>query len=545
MLNNPNFYPTPPLLASRMISKLKGRPKRVLEPSAGKGDIVKAIVSRFSHTSQPEVSCIEIDPVLQATLRGDGHRLIDTDFLAYSGADKFDAIIANPPFDAGDLHLLKAIEIMYRGEIVFLLNAETLRNPHTNTRKLLARKLEELGASIEYLPNQFAGAERRTGVEVALIHIQIDQSVSDDLFAGVDDFSARCTEKVEEKHELSTGRTLEELVADYNEVVRVGTETVVAFYRNFKKVGGFLRMTDAVEKLRISSSSDVTGMMQDAVNKLLIDVRACFWRKTLDLKEVRNRLTTKKAAEFEHAMADRCYMDFTESNVRQFVLNLMDSYEQTLTDAIVDIFDLFTVRHCWGESGVLEKNVHYFNGWKTNKSFKVGRRVVVPIRGGCCSTAFFDYGRWQLAYQAKDQLRDIDLVASYFSGLRDYTSEAPNVAFSANKHYLSMSAALMAAFSAGSKADRHSGIEAGHFTVTVHKKGTIHITFNDEDVLRRFNFIACRGKGWLPCDYGKKRYQELSAPERAVVDAFEGERSYTAALGRPVFAPSALLQIAA
>jgi hypothetical protein len=530
MLTNPNFYPTPPLLASRMISKLKGRPKKVLEPSAGKGDIVRAVVSRFSHTSQPEVSCIEIDPVLQATLRGDGHRLIDTDFLAYSGQDKFDAIIANPPFDSGDLHLLKAIEIMYRGEIVFLLNAETLRNPHTNTRKLLVRKLDELGASVEYLPNQFAGAERKTGVEVALIHIVIDQSVSDDLFAGADDFSARCTEKVEEKHELSTGRTLEELVADYNEVVRVGTETVVAFYRNFKKVGGFLRMTDAVEKLRISSSSDVTGMMQDAVNKLLIDVRACFWRKTLDLKEVRNRLTTKKAAEFEHALADRCYMDFTESNVRTFVLNLMDSYEQTLTDAIVDIFDMFTVRHCYGESGVHEKNVHYFNGWKTNKSFKVGRRVVVPIRGGYCGNAFFEYGRWQLSWQAKDQLRDIDLVASYFSGLRDY---------------LSMSQALMDAFSAGPKADRHSGIEAAHFTVTAHKKGTIHITFNDEDVLRRFNFIACRGKGWLPCDYGKKRYQELSDPERAVVDAFEGERSYTAALGRPVFAPSALLQIAA
>jgi hypothetical protein len=333
-------------------------------------------------------------------------------------------------------------------------------------------------------------------------------------------------------------------------VVRVGTETVVAFYRNFKKVGGFLRMTDAVEKLRISSSSDVTGMMQEAVNKLLIDVRACFWRKTLDLTEVRNRLTTKKAAEFEHALTDRCYMDFTESNVRQFVLNLMDSYEQTLTDAIVDIFDMFTVRHSFGEQGVHEKNVHYFNGWKTNKSFKVGRRVVVPIRGGYCGNAFFEYGRWQLAWQAKDQLRDIDLVASYFSGFRVLSDEAKaklrmDNATDSSGEYVTMAEALTAAFDSGKHADRHSGIVSSHFTMTVHKKGTVHLTFNDEDVLRRFNFIACRGKGWLPCDYGKKRYQELSAPERAVVDAFEGERSYTAALGRPVFAPSALLQIAA
>ncbi len=57
-----------------------------------------------------------------------------------------------------------------------ILNAETLRNPYTNERKLLVRKLEELGASIEYLQSAFSQEEIRTEVEVAIIKVSIPQA---------------------------------------------------------------------------------------------------------------------------------------------------------------------------------------------------------------------------------------------------------------------------------------------------------------------------------------------------------------------------------
>ena len=59
--------------------------------------------------------------------------------------------------------------------------------------------------------------------------------------------------------------------------------------------------------------------MQGTLNTLLTDVRRNYWRKTLDLKEVRGRMTQKKAKEFEEALTNRCHMDFTEGNIRQFV----------------------------------------------------------------------------------------------------------------------------------------------------------------------------------------------------------------------------------
>jgi hypothetical protein len=137
MLNIPSFYPTPALLASKMLSKIKGYPTRWLEPSAGKGDLAEQIRTRYksSYGSQAQIFCIEKDNDLQATLRGKGFTLLDSDFLTYSAPDQFDAILMNPPFESGENHLLKAIEIMYRGQIVCLLNAETIRHPFTNNRR--------------------------------------------------------------------------------------------------------------------------------------------------------------------------------------------------------------------------------------------------------------------------------------------------------------------------------------------------------------------------------------------------------------------------
>lgn len=526
MLLNKNFYPTPAPLISKMVRKIKGTPRKVLEPHAGKGDLVEGVEQhwRYSHGHKPEVSAIEIDLTLQATLRGKSIKIIDSDFLAYSGQDKFDLIIANPPFDDGDKHLLKALDIMYRGQIIFLLNAETLRNPHTNDRKLLVRRLEEAGAEIEYISNAFLAAERKTSVEVALINIVIDRKVEDDLFAGCDDHATRAHQTVSDKHEVSTGKTIAELVLEYDDIVRVGTETIVGYFRNYRKVARYIGLNCEASSYESSSSGDLTDKMQGAVNKLLKDVRVNFWRRTLELKDFKSKLTVKKRQEFEHALAEHCHMDFTESNVRQFMLNLIGSYEQTLTEAVLDLFDMLTIRHCYN-GGLHEKNIHMFNGWKTNNAFKVGKRVVVPIRAGYGDGPFVGWGgKWSLHHTAAAILDDIDKVMGYFDGGNEYQS---------------MSTALTRAFARGES----SGIESSYFRATAHKKGTIHLTFLNEDILRRFNVVACRGKGWLPGDFGSKGYGQLSTPERAVVDSFEGEKSYDANRAVALFGGSALPQI--
>ena len=188
---NKDFYPTTPSLIAKMISKISWlNVKDILEPSAGKADIIEYINENHSRYQNYNIKAIEIDVNLQHILRGKGIEVIDSDFLNYNGLEQFDLIIANFPFSEGDKHLHKAIDILFSGQIVCLLNAETIKNPYSNSRKDLVRRLKMLDATIEYIPNAFVnqeGAERTTGVEVALIYINKVQDVETDLFNNLDE----------------------------------------------------------------------------------------------------------------------------------------------------------------------------------------------------------------------------------------------------------------------------------------------------------------------------------------------------------------------
>ena len=63
----------------------------------------------------------------------------------------------------------------------------------------------------------------------------------------------------------------------------------------------------------------------------------------------------------------------------------------------------------------------------------------------------------------------------------------------------------------------------------------MHLAFNSDDILRRFNVAATLGKSWLPHDYGNKAYQECSDEEKTVIDSFEGAQEYNDHLGQPLF----------
>lgn len=509
---NKTFYPTPKNLIAKMVSKIRNKDARTfLEPSAGKGDIIGHLHKIYEYRTD-RIDAIEIDETLQATLRGKNINVIDSDFLNFAGADKYDVIIANPPFDEGDKHLLKAIDIMYCGEIIFLLNAKTLRNPCTNIRKLLVRKLDELGADIEYIQDAFLDAERKTKVEIALIYIRIERQVEDDIFFGVDDQATDAREKITADNEIQTQNSIKNMVDDFNRVVKIGTETLVGYYQNYNHISKYIKLANQDGKVSdyYRSEETLTGIMQNKLNQFLRDVRKTYWENVLNLDVVRKRLTAKKQDIFYHQLQKQAYMDFTEHNIRSFILNVINGYEKTLTDAVVELFDSFTIEYAW-DKNLHNGNVHYFNGWKTNKSFFVNKKIVLPWY------KFIDWASgWKVSWEDEKKLHDIDLVMNYFDGMESYQS---------------LTDSLNEAFSRG----QTRKILSTYFEASAFKKGTLHLTFRDEDIRRRFNITACKGKGWLPQDYGCKPFFQLSYEEQEIVKSFEDRKTYDKKIGNCSF----------
>lgn len=83
---------------------------RVLEPSAGRGHLVRAVLERCPHA---EVDAIDVDPRWRADLEETGARVEIGDYLARPApARRYDLSVSNPPYTGGEEveHLEKLLD---------------------------------------------------------------------------------------------------------------------------------------------------------------------------------------------------------------------------------------------------------------------------------------------------------------------------------------------------------------------------------------------------------------------------------------------------
>ena len=184
----PEFYPTPPEVIRKMVEPYAKTLERatILEPSAGRGDILDYITNKgidtvetnsrgvpFDYTCKAnpkKVYAIEKNPDLQTILSKKGYRVIASDFLAFRPEHRFNLALMNPPFSNGETHLLHAWDILQGGDIACLLNAETVNNPFSASRKRLTAIIERHG-SVEFIGQAFRTADNPTDVEIALVRL--------------------------------------------------------------------------------------------------------------------------------------------------------------------------------------------------------------------------------------------------------------------------------------------------------------------------------------------------------------------------------------
>lgn len=157
----PNFFPTPRDLCRRLIHEADvSEGLRVLEPSAGKGDLAAEIVSAGA-----QVECYEIAYALSSILREKGFTLLGGDFLEALPDPRFDRVVMNPPFERGiDVaHVQHAYKFLKPGGILAAIVGST------SGRKLEGWAIDRHGY-VEDLPaGSFLNSDRSTAVNTALV----------------------------------------------------------------------------------------------------------------------------------------------------------------------------------------------------------------------------------------------------------------------------------------------------------------------------------------------------------------------------------------
>lgn len=172
--NIPGFFPTPPPVIDRMVAAAELKPgQRVLEPSAGKGDIADAI-----REAEPEARLEVVEPAysLRQILELKGFSLVGDDFMMLAG-EWYDRILMNPPFENGaDIdHVRHAFDLLAPGGRLVAIMSEGPFFRSDRKAEAFRQWLESVDGHSEKLPDgSFAGKDafRQTGVATRLVTIE-------------------------------------------------------------------------------------------------------------------------------------------------------------------------------------------------------------------------------------------------------------------------------------------------------------------------------------------------------------------------------------
>lgn len=547
------FYPTPPELAAKMISHefIKGKHETILEPSAGKGDlidfllltieyleyrgycryiykndlampyetVIDGVINRFvlpdfkkgkrSEKYNEKVDCIEADSNLCAILRSKEYRVYNDDFLAWDDDKHYDLIIMNPPFSNGDEHLLKAISIAEKtgSKIICLLNAETIKNPYSNKRKSLTNTLEKYNAEIEFVQNAFSNAERKTDVEVAIIRVEIPAPFNGKsrIWEELEQNDIDIDEPISTSEIVSADDPLRMAVNLYKRELQAGKKLIEEYLALKPYLTSTFENEDTPSYAKgclLTLSSGKNGVNW---NEYLYSLRYKYWYQLLHNPAFMNNLTSNLREEYYSMISEFAHKDFSLKNIYDVKMDIINRTAKGIEDKIVSMFESLSYQYSMEAAG----NVHYFNGWKSNSAFKINKKVVIPY------VAAWEWGKLEYYhYSDRSVYKKLDDLEKCLAFLQ--IGESEYVYDIDLSHQLKVY----------QEQQITRKMQFRYFEVDVFKKGTMHIKFRDLELLKKFNIFGCQHKGWLPPSYGRKSYSEMNQEEKQVIDEYEGQQEY-------------------
>ncbi len=452
---NPDFYPTPSEVIDLMLNGTDVSGKVVLEPSAGKGNIVDAL-RKFG---AKQILTFEKEPDLQIILESKS-KVLGSDFLKCTKEDisHINFIIMNPPFSAGGEHILHAWDIAPEGcQIVSLCNTNTVKVDYTRERRVLGKIIKDYGSSDE-LGDCFSNSERKTGVEISLVRLY-KPIVSEDF--NWDGFF------IDEEEETVTGPG----IMPYNEI-----RSIVNTYKGAvncfdelksisEKMNNILKPIGLNSGFGCSISYDKKSTTKEEFSK---DLQKEGWKWIFKKMNIGKFVTSGVMQDINKFVEQQQQIPFTMKNIYRMFEIIVGTREQTMNRAMEEVFDKLTKHH--------HDNRYAVEGWKTNSHYLVNKKFILEYvtelawSGGYMTIKSYNGNQ--------DKMTDLNKALCWLTGednglgeLYYFPGKETNLQF--NTWY-----------------------DWGFFEIKGFKKGTLHCKFKDENVWALFNRKIAEIKGF-------------------------------------------------
>ena len=478
---NPDFFPTPDEVIDQMLAGYDLKNKVILEPSAGKGNIVEYLQANGAK----EVLACENHPDLSKIL-ATKCRIIEPDFLKLT-SDKvshIDMIVMNPPFSADETHILHAWEVAPQGcEIIALCNWQTIENPFSSKRKELAAILTEYG-KVENLGDCFRDAERKTSVDIGLIIIKKPGESYSNEFQGF---------FLEEEEEPQGNG-----IMSYNVVRDLVNRYVAAVKLYDKQLELGVQMNQLTQGFYASSFGiNITESGKPkAREEFKKDLQREGWKFIFDKMDMGKFITRGVRHDINKFVEEQTHIPFTMRNIYHMLDIIWQTREQSMDRSLIEVFERVTKHY--------DENRYNLPGWKTNSHYLLNEKVIIPNMApqGKWSTGLRIETVYGTYFDLMEDLckalcfvtgTDYDTIGSLGNRIRneDYylTPEGKKVYSHLNYHQ---------SYNKQKQEIPLYGdlFEWGFFEVRAYKKGTMHFKFKDHEAWATFNQRIAKIKGF-------------------------------------------------
>jgi hypothetical protein len=475
-----DFFPTPQNVIEQILTGEDLTGKTVLEPSAGKGNIVD-----FCAGSGAFVIACENNPDLKKILQTKC-KVIADDFLTVTSdqVSHIDFIVMNPPFSADEKHILHAYNIAPAGcKIISLCNYNTLNNRYTNERKELFSIVENYGTS-ENLGECFSNSERKTNVEIGLIKIQ---KPGTNYNAEFDGFFTDEDPTETQYNGIMAYNVVRDLVNRYVAAVKLYDEQLNTGIKMNNLLSGFYG-----EALTFSCTENGAPKLRNEFKK---DLQKAGWKFIFDKMNMQKYATKGLKEDINKFVEQQTEIPFTMKNIYHMLDMVVQTAGQRMDKAILEVFDRVTEHHA--------ENRHNIKGWKTNSHFLVGKKFILPYMINPAKEYGYTSGTYRSLKSSYDgTIPDFEKALCYITGT-DYDtldkyddqktrgSDLKTVRQSIDNNYYG------------------DWYESHFFKYKGYKNGNMHFEFKDENIWAKFNSHVARLKGY-PLYEGKTqtKYQD-------------------------------------
>lgn len=451
---NPDFFPTPKNVIQSMLEDVVIFDKIILEPSAGKGDIIDYL---YDQGAQKVLFC-ETNLNLQKISQQKGS-FLKNDFLEVTSDEisHIDIIVMNPPFSDDCRHILHAYNVAPAGcKIIALCNAQTVLNPYSQSRKELITNIKNYG-TFTNLGSCFENAERSTNVDVGLIKLQKSGADYSTEFEGffLED------EEEPQGNGIMSYNVVRDLVNRYVESIKIFDRQLEEAQKMNSLTSGYFRVDIGLnitnEKAPITRAEFKKAMQKSG------------WNFIFNKMNMQKYATSQLKADINKFVEEQTEIPFNMRNIYKMLELVVGTTESRMDKAIEVVFDKVTMHHHENRFGV--------KGYKTNENYVLTQKFIIP--NICWQDQRWYKGESKIQIDSRPEiLEDMLKAICYITG-DDYDS-------------------FDTLYSTARRPVNEYGkwFDWAYFRVKCFKVGTAHFEFKDKEIWAKFNQRVAKIKGY-------------------------------------------------